>query len=251
MEYIINPKDNSKHNIFSNIGKNILKKYINYFNKQRGGMDIASQMSKKKRKKQNLDCSLVENTVKMAELATFKPEFAEPNPVRNLTEDERIQYMVENDDLCLKLKSLHSYRPYMYSCAVVNPKNNFPMMIMDRENLSEQFRIIVNPLTIEHNEKFGNVHSVSIPNPENHSNVWGVDIPILCAGWVMLNEDKKIWYIDNQSGHFKPSDKNLKCVVKLLKQNYPNCLDIDNLIVNYDYRKKAEDILTEREYPEK
>ena len=52
MNYIINQRDNKKYSIFSNIGKNLLKNYINTFmKKQIGGMFGVLYNTKKKKKK--------------------------------------------------------------------------------------------------------------------------------------------------------------------------------------------------------
>jgi len=50
MNYIINQRDNKKYSIFSNIGKNLLKNYINTFmKKQIGGMFGVLYNTKKKK----------------------------------------------------------------------------------------------------------------------------------------------------------------------------------------------------------
>lgn len=230
MNYIINPKDNKKYSVFSDIGKNILKNYINTFmTTQKGGMIQAFKKKRKKKKKKN-NCELIINPVSDLDLFNERIKKA-----RSLTKIEKNKYVLKEDELCETLKSLHSYRPYMYACAVTNDNNEAMMIIPDLTTIQNNFKMIINPLTKEFNGVFGtDEHDLSFPNPENHSNVWGVKSLVLCAGWIVLNEDKKIIYIDRNSGHFKPEPRHLKCVVELLKKKYPNCVvnPHNNLFVN-------------------
>ena len=189
---------------------------------------IQKKKNKKKRKKNN--CKLIENPVRKVESMELNKE------IRSLTKEEINEYMLKEGELCETLSSLHAYRPYMYACAVTN--NNDPMMIIPNDetyNIKNDFRMVINPLTKEFNGEFETEkYILGDKNPENHSNVWGVKSLVLCAGWIVLNENKKIIYIDRHSGHFKPDKNNLKCVVKLLKAKYPNCIinPHDELYVN-------------------
>ena len=92
--------------------------------------------------------------------------------------------------------------------------------------------IIINPNIFPPQES--GKEEVILPLVINHSNLYKGD-PANCGGFIKINENKKISYIDNQSGHYSPDFKSLKCIVKLLHKQYPNCIEPDLVIMNWDH----------------
>ena len=96
----------------------------------------------------------------------------------------------------------------------------------------EKLDIIINPNILPTNDS--DRTEIIFPLVINHSNLYKGE-PTNCGGFIKINENKKISYIDNQSGHYSPDFKSLKCIVKLLHNQYPNCIEPDIVIMNWDH----------------
>ena len=122
----------------------------------------------------------------------------------------------ENND-CYISTQISELKPALYMYVAVYQNSNLRIIISPNIYPSEDSSVteIVFPLVI------------------NHSNLYRGE-PANCGGFIRINDKKKISYIDNQSGHYSPDYKALKCTVKILHNQFPKCLSPDLVIRNWD-----------------
>tara|TARA_B110000908_G_C10250725_1_gene451880 strand:- start:2129 stop:2776 length:648 start_codon:yes stop_codon:yes gene_type:complete len=199
---------------------NYYSKYIKYKKKY---LDLQIQKGSGKQTKDTIkkDCSNLESFKVTKKNKISDTKMIKKGKMRHFTDEEIQNYtLIKNVNpevdcyLSTKIKELEPAL-YMYVAIykqdiltiIINP-NIFP----PQESKKEE---IIFPLVI------------------NHSNLYKGE-PTNCGGLIKINKNKKISYIDNQSGHYSPDFKSLKCIVKLLHRQFPNCLDPDLVIMNWN-----------------
>lgn len=188
------------------------KKYLKYkkkysqLKKQTGGLDCSElTLFPVGKKKQKMDNKMIKK-----------------KKMRHFTDDEIKNYKLKQNIIekseCYLSTMINDLEPALYMYVAVYNEGKLD--------------IIINPNILPSDES--SKKNIIFPLVINHSNLYKGE-PTNCGGLIKINEKKKISYIDNQSGHYSPDFKSLKCIVKLLHQLYPNCIEPDLVIMNWDH----------------